>query len=70
MVDSVRRVEYYYVTLPDRPGEGVRIFSMLRDAGVNLLAVLGFPASGGQTQVDLVPEDPAAFRARRQRVRA
>ncbi len=63
MADSVRRVEYYYVTLPDRPGEGERIFSMLRDGGVNLLAVLGFPASGGQTQVDLVPEDPAALRA-------
>ncbi len=62
MADSVRRVEYYYVTLPDLPGEGERVFSMLREGNVNLLAVLGFPASGGRTQIDLVPEDPAALR--------
>jgi hypothetical protein len=62
MADSVRRVEYYYLTLPDMPGEGERVFSVLKEGGVNLLAVLGFPASGGRTQVDLVPEDPVALR--------
>jgi hypothetical protein len=62
MADSVRRVEYCYVTLPDMPGEGERVFSVLREARVNLLAVLGFPASGGRTQVDLVAEDPEALR--------
>jgi hypothetical protein len=62
MADSVRRVEYCYVTLPDMPGEGERVFSVLRDARVNLLAVLGFPSSGGRTQVDLVPEDMEALR--------
>lgn len=67
MADSVRRVEYFYVTLPDLPGEGERVFSMLRDGNVNLLAVLGFPSSGGRTQVDLVPEDPAALRAAAER---
>jgi hypothetical protein len=29
---------------------------------VNLLAFLGFPLGGGQSQIDLVPEDPAALR--------
>ncbi len=62
MADTVRRVEYYYVNVPDKPGEGVRILSALRRSEVNLLAYLGFPAGGGQTQIDLVPEDPAAFR--------
>ena len=62
MADTVRRVEYYYVNVPDKPGEGVRILSALRQSEVNLLAYLGFPAGGGQTQIDLVPEDPAAFR--------
>lgn len=62
MGDTVRRVEYYYVTVPDTAGEGDRILSALKQSGVNLLAYLGFPAGGGQSQVDLIPEDPASFR--------
>lgn len=62
MADTVRRVEYYYVTVPDTAGEGDRILSALKERGVNLLAYLGFPAGGGKSQVDLVPEDPASFR--------
>jgi hypothetical protein len=58
MAETVRGVEYYYVTLPDEPGEGQRILSALKDSGVNLLAYLGFPLGGGQSQIDLVPEDP------------
>jgi hypothetical protein len=62
MADTVRRVEYYYVTVPDTPGEGQRVLSALKDGGVNLLAFLGFPAAGGRSQIDLVPEDPDALK--------
>jgi hypothetical protein len=62
MADTVRGVEYYYATVPDAPGEGQRILSVLKDNGVNLLALLGFPLGGGRSQVDLVPEDPQALR--------
>jgi hypothetical protein len=62
MADTVRRVEYYYVTVSDTPGEGQRILSALRESGVNLLAFLGFPLGGGQSQIDLVPEDPGSLR--------
>jgi len=62
MADTVRGVEYYYVTVPDAPGEGQRILSALRDSGVNLLAYLGFPLGGGQSQIDLVPEDPESLK--------
>jgi hypothetical protein len=58
MADTVRGVEYYYVTVPDEPGEGQRILSALKSSGVNLLAYLGFPLGGGQSQIDLVPDDP------------
>jgi hypothetical protein len=61
MADTVRGVEYYYVTVPDTPGEGQRILAALKDSGVNLLAFLGFPLGGGQAQIDLVPEDPQAL---------
>ena len=33
MAETVRGVEYYYVTVPDAPGEGQRILSALRSAG-------------------------------------
>lgn len=62
MADTVRQVEYFYVIVPDAPGEGGRVLSALRNGGVNLLAYLGFPAGGGQSQIDLVPEDPASLR--------
>jgi hypothetical protein len=67
MADTVRGVEYYYVTVPDAPGEGQRILSALKDGGVNLLAYLGFPLGGGQSQIDLVPEDPRSLQAAAER---
>jgi hypothetical protein len=62
MADTVRGVDYYYVTIPDAPGEGGRLQSALRESKVNLLAYLGFPVGGGQSQIDLVPEDADALR--------
>jgi hypothetical protein len=67
MADTVRGIDYYYVTVPDAPGEGQRILSSLKDGGVNLLAFLGFPLGGGQSQIDLVPEDPESLRDAAQR---
>jgi hypothetical protein len=62
MADSVRLVEYFYMTTPHKPGVGAAVLGELRHAGVNLLAFTGFP-SGRGAQIDFVPEDPAAFRA-------
>jgi hypothetical protein len=62
MPDSIRKIDYYYVTTSDKPGEGARIFGALRDAGVNLLAVHAFP-SARKSQIDLVPSDAVAFLA-------
>jgi hypothetical protein len=62
MADWVHQVEYYYVIVPDRPGESHRVLSALRDAGVLLLAYHAFPIGGGQAQIDLVPVDAGRFR--------
>lgn len=67
MADTVRSVEYSYVTVPDAPGEVQSVLSALRDSGVNLLAFLGFPAGSGRSQIDLVPEDPASLRGAAER---
>lgn len=60
-MDTIQRVEYFYVQVPDKPGEGARALAALRGAGVNLLAYSGFPA-GRRAQLDFVPSDPAQFR--------
>jgi len=62
MADTVRVVEYFYLTAPQKPGVGAAMLNELRQAGVNLLALSGFPA-GRAAQIDFIPEDPAAFRA-------
>jgi hypothetical protein len=63
MADTVRRVEYRYVTVPDSPGEAHKILSALKERGVDLIAFLGFPAGNGQSHLDLVPDDPESLRA-------
>ena len=62
MADRVRRVNYVYVMVPNRPGQGARITDELREAGVNLLAYTAFPTRGGRAQVDLIAEDLGALR--------
>ena len=61
MPDSVRKVPYCYVEIPDKPGEGARILSAFKEAGVNFLAFNGFPIADGEAQIDFVPEDLGAF---------
>ncbi len=60
MADTIRTVDYYYIIAPDKPGEGARVLGALRNAGVDLQAVLAFP-SARRTQIDVVPVDNAAF---------
>ena len=61
MTETIRRVDYFYLTVPNKPGEGVRILNTLKEADINLLAFSGFP-SARRSQIDFVPEDPIAFR--------
>jgi len=56
MADRVRKISYCYVTVPNRAGQGTRVLSAVKDAGVNLLAYSGFPVKGGKAQLDLVTE--------------
>jgi len=61
MADQIRRVDYYYVEVPDKPGEGVRVLGALKEAGVNLLSFTAFPASKGKAQIDVVALDGDAL---------
>jgi hypothetical protein len=61
MADTVRIVDYFYISAPNKAGEGARALATLKDAGVNLLAFSGFP-QGRRAQMDFIPVDPAAFK--------
>jgi hypothetical protein len=61
MADTIRLVDYFYVTAPNKPGEGARALNALKEAGVNLLAFSGFP-QGRRAQLDFIPADSAAFK--------
>lgn len=62
MADRVSKVNYCYVKVASRAGQGASVLSTLRAEGVNLLAFSGFPAKGGKSQLDLIPEDMTALR--------
>jgi len=62
MADYVRIASYFKMAAPDKAGEGARALSLLRDAGVNLMAFSGFPRNRS-AQLDFVPADPIAFKA-------
>jgi len=61
MRDEIEQAGYYYVIVLDKPGAAAKILIRFRQAGINLLAFTAFPKGGGQSQLDFVPEDGAAF---------
>jgi hypothetical protein len=61
-MDTIRKVDYFAMDVPQKVGEGARVLTAIRAAGINLLAFTGFP-SGRKAQIDFVPEDAGAFKA-------
>jgi len=62
MAETIRLVDYFYVEVPDKPGEAACLLAQLKEGGVNLLAFSGFP-KGRRAQLDFIPADPVAFKA-------
>jgi hypothetical protein len=61
MADRLRKVDYFYVMVPNTAGQGAKVLAGLAADGVNLLAFSGFPSSG-KGQLDLVPEKSGKLR--------
>jgi hypothetical protein len=61
MADEMKKVEYYYVTVPDKPGEAHRILTAVHQAGINLLGFSAFPHGARKSQLDFIVRDSAAF---------
>ncbi len=61
MRDEIKQIDCFHVMVGDRPGEGARVLTALRHAGVKLLSFSGTSQGQHQARLDFVPEDPAAF---------
>jgi hypothetical protein len=56
MSATVRRVDYFYLMIEDRPGAACRILETLAQAEVNLLAFSVIPTGTSHTQLVVFPE--------------
>lgn len=58
MAETVRRVQYFYATVEDQPGEASRLLKNLSERDINLFAFTAFPIGPGTSQLDFFPENP------------
>ena len=56
------KLEYYSVVVPNKPGKGEHVLSALKEAGVNFVAIWGYPVGKSKSKIDLVAEDPAGLK--------
>jgi len=56
MAYTVTKMNYCYVKVGNRAGVCAKMLGQIKDAGINLLAFSGFPASGGKAQLDLIAD--------------
>lgn len=62
MADEICAVRYAYVVVKNQPGEGAKVARALKGAGVNLLALSGFPVGAAKAQIDFVTQDIDALK--------
>lgn len=53
----IRRIDYFYITVPDQPGAACEVLGQLAELNVNLLAFCAVPMGPMRTQLTLFPED-------------
>ena len=61
MAESIRKGDLFSIDIANKAGEGAKVLGALRDAGVNLLAVWGYPTKAKKARIDLVAADKAAL---------
>lgn len=61
MAFTIQRVQYFYTTVKDRPGEAYKILNLLMEMGINQLAFTAVPVGPDSTQLGIFPEDGAKF---------
>lgn len=56
------KLDYYSVTVPNKPGKGEHLLTAFKEAGVNFVGIWGYPAGKSKSRIDLVPVDAAALK--------
>ena len=56
----IRKVVYFSMQVPNRPGVGMQMLNAIAKGKHNLLAFTGFP-NGAKAQVDFIPAKPVEF---------
>lgn len=67
MAYSIRRVEYFYTTVRDRPGAAYKLLAQMAEMGFNLVAFTAVPVGPMHTQLTIFPEDAGQMTAAAQR---
>jgi len=62
MAFRIRRVDYFYSTVQDQPGEAYKLLSQLAESGINLLAFTAVPVGPMRSQFTLFPEETQRLR--------
>jgi len=57
MAYKIRKIEYFYCSVVDQPGEAYKLLSELEKSGVNQLAFNAIPIGPNRTQLTLFPEN-------------
>lgn len=55
---QIRKVEYFYCSVVDQPGEAYKLLAQLEQSGINLLAFTAIPVGPNRTQLTLFPDTP------------
>ena len=61
MALKVRRVDYFYTTVRDQPGEGHNVLAQFAELQVNLLAFNAVPIGPAHTQLTIFPDESRAL---------
>lgn len=57
MASTIRRVEYFTTTIPDRPGQACELLAQFAKLGVNLVGMTAIPMGPDSTWLTLYPSD-------------
>lgn len=54
---NIRRIDYFYTSVSNEPGEGYALLTQFAELGINLLAFTAVPTGPTRAQLAMFPED-------------
>ena len=57
MANEISRVEYYVAAVPHKAGEGARVLTAFKEAGVNLTGLLGYRKTARNAEIIVIVEE-------------